>query len=144
MDMRLKAMHTVAIVLVAGVVLSYFLDSRPTTPENPPWWQPGSQAPTAAASRRVALGRCLEHAQLVHDLQWASACMQVAEQQRAALAQCVQSAQLAAGQCDSRLPVDDAAECTLPHERAAALNATLDAAEDRCVDDHARAASSPP
>lgn len=76
-----------------------------------------SSAPDAAPAVQLAAidfdrhEHCVEHAHLVHDVRWAAACMQRAQQGEG----------------------DGIADCDLPGADAARLNALLDEAEQRCV-----------
>ena len=142
MDIRLKAMQTVAIVLAAGALLSQFLGSRGMSLEDPPWSQ-GARKAAVSDSRTAILGRCVENAQMIHDVYWATACMQVAEQQKAAHARCME-AELGREHCDRQFTPDDAPDCTLPPDRAATLNRAFELAEDRCVEESARAGTAVP
>jgi hypothetical protein len=104
-------------------------------------------APTPVASKAPAppgigvrvVQWCREHAAMIHDVQWAAACMATAAQREAQGARCLPaptagdppSAQACAAALD---PPDDSPDCMLPMDRAAALNAALVAAENRCIE----------
>jgi hypothetical protein len=98
-------------------------------------------APRAAVSpaQRVALEQCTEAAYMFHDVRWAAACMDVAEQNEALHAACLNDAdivgnpQLGQRYCDTVFGLSDgSAECTLPDARAAPLDALLMDAEQKC------------
>src|SRR5690242_11220442 len=67
---------------------------------------PPRPLPAPAPAARVALERCLEQVATVHDVYWAAACMQTA---------------------------DDWPDCTLPTEKARPLNAARAADDQRCM-----------
>ena len=104
----------------------------------------GAPKPLAReASLRAVVGlaeqRCLEGAGLFHDVRWAAACMQVAEQNDARHAACLDDPsvtadpQKGAAYCDKQFPLSDgSAECELPNERAGKLYALLREAEQNC------------
>jgi hypothetical protein len=66
------------------------------------------------AQRRSALDQCREAAQMVYDVHWAAACLTVVGQSSPGTA-------------------DGHAECDLPDEKAAVVNAWLDRAEAQCA-----------
>ena len=67
--------------------------------------------PAAALSTngRHVLERCRQNVTIIHDVHWAAACMGNTE--------------------------DDSPECTLPEDRAAALNTARSTAENMCIDE---------
>jgi hypothetical protein len=100
---------------------------------------PGEPAVTAGP-QRVALEHCEKHVLMVHDVRWAAACMVLAEQAEARHAQCladpaiVGNPQLGKDYCNRAFAeADGSAECTLPPERAAPLNAILRDDEEKCA-----------
>jgi hypothetical protein len=125
-------MPLIAVVLLAGVAVLF----RAAVPV------PGERAVTVMSSgpQRLALERCEKHVLMVHDVRWAAACMVLAEQEEAQHAQCladpaiVGSPQLGKDYCNRAFAeADGSAECTLPPERAAPLNAILQDEEDKCA-----------
>jgi hypothetical protein len=105
------------------------------------------------ASLRAVIGRaeqrCLEGAGMFHDVRWAAACMQLAEQNEARHAACVDDPAVTAdpqkgpAYCDRQFPLSDgSAECQLPDERAGKLDALLRDAEQKCAME-SRAARTP-
>jgi hypothetical protein len=73
--------------------------------------------PLPGSSARAALEWCRENVTIIHDVHWATACSTHAEVQRASHAEAA----------------DDSPECTLPADRASALNAARAQAEDQCL-----------
>ena len=63
---------------------------------------------TAEAPSNNGLMPCLYHVMIIHDVHWAASCMK-------------------------NDPPDNAADCTLPNERAAVLNKAQDEAESFCL-----------
>ena len=74
-------------------------------------WPDRAPAVTTVATDFAQQAHCMEAAQLVHDVRWAAACMQLAQQ----------------GQGDG------IADCELPDAKAGELYALLQEAEQRCV-----------
>lgn len=68
----------------------------------------------SAAQSRSAMEDCQRAARMVYDVHWAAACM-------------TQAGQAPPGEADGH------AECDLPDDKAAVVNAWLDEAERRCV-----------
>lgn len=66
-----------------------------------------------ADERRAVVEECQRAARMVYDVHWAAAC--------------AQAGQSSPGQADGH------AECDLPDDKAAVVNAWLDEAEQRCV-----------
>ena len=62
---------------------------------------------TLSSNGRIVLESCRQNVTIIHDVHWAAACMGNAE--------------------------DDSPECTLPEDRAAALNTARSAAENVCM-----------
>jgi hypothetical protein len=84
-------------------------------------WRPGrGPAVTASAVDYARQEHCMEAANLVHDVRWAAACMQLAQQGEG----------------------DGIADCELPNGQAGALYALLQQAEQRCVAESRTAAGS--
>ena len=96
--------------------------------------------PIPSGPQRLALEGCEKHVLMVHDVRWAAACMVLAEQEEARHARCladpaiVGNPQLGKDYCNRAFAeVDGSAECTLPPERAAPLNAILQDEEEKCA-----------
>jgi hypothetical protein len=70
--------------------------------------------PGIEQARRAAIESCLQAARMVYDVHWAAACT-------------TQVGQASPGQADGH------AECDLPDDKAAVVNAWLDQAEQRCM-----------
>jgi hypothetical protein len=122
----------IAAALLAGAAVLY----RAAVPV------PGEGAVTSMPSgpQRLGLERCKEHVLMVHDVRWAAACTVLAEQEATRHAQCLADAamvgnpQLGKDYCNRTLAeADGSAECTLPPERAAPLNAMLRDDEEKCA-----------
>ena len=103
-----------ALLLVGLAVLQAGLGRLPARPAPAP--EPAARAAALLPGERQALQRCREDVAIIHDVHWAAACM--------------------------ANPDDDSAECTLPDDRAAALNFARAAAEERCVKETVRVARS--
>lgn len=97
-------------------------------------------------SSRTAVVQCREAAMMMHDVRWAVVCHAQAEQDTARHAACLLEPSASTDsdrgrdRCDSAFrQIDGSAECHLPDERAAALNALLQDAERQCPAESARA-----
>ena len=109
MNKRLQVSITAAVLLVGGIAssLHYFA-----------FLVPGNGVATRADEITIASGRsamvgCQEAARMFYDVKWAAACMAQAGQ--------------------SPLNAHDGdAECDLPDDKAAVINAWLNEAEKRC------------
>lgn len=80
-------------------------------------WPAGESPAPAAPVDLARQAHCVDHALLVHDVRWAAACMQLAQQ----------------GQGDG------IADCDLPNAEAGRLYALLQEAEQHCTIDARRA-----
>jgi hypothetical protein len=123
-------------VLAAALIVLAALAYRFVVPQT--GWRHASQEAVSPA-QRVVLEQCTEAAYMFHDVRWAAACMDVAEQDEALHAACLNDAdimgdpQLGKRYCDSRFGLSDgSAECTLPDARAGPLDALLADAEQKC------------
>jgi hypothetical protein len=103
MDKRL-GVTLVAAALLAGGAAFHFSQGR----------DPGPRDGARGAQRRDALEQCLQAARMTFDVHWAAACTRQAEQG-------------APGAGDGH------AECDLPDDKAAPVNAWLNDAEARCM-----------
>ena len=109
MNTRLQGSIMAAVLLVAGTAFSAYYFA---------FVAPGKSALTRADEIVVAHGRsaqvgCQEAARMFYDVKWAAACM------------------AHAGPSPAN-PNDGHAECDLPDDKAAVLNAWLNEAEKRC------------
>ncbi|MES2999128.1 MAG: hypothetical protein V4787_00425 [Pseudomonadota bacterium] len=110
MRIRLEPTMTAALLLSAMALLNAVMDSiGPGLSQQLAAAQPARARSPQGEFERLAVEICRENVTIIHDVDWAAACM--------------------------ANPGDDSAECTLPDARAAKLNAARWAAEDRCVDD---------
>jgi hypothetical protein len=90
-------------------------------------------AKAAAATRLQA---CISNASAAHDASWAAECKRVAEKAEQDHANCVSQPNLPQGYCDAAYRLHDAApNCTLPVAIATGLDANLDRARNRCLQD---------
>lgn len=78
------------------------------------YYRSGFVQPAIEQERRRAMESCVQAARMVYDVHWAAACM-------------TQVGQASPGQADGH------AECDLPDDKAAVVNAWLDQAEQRCM-----------
>ena len=99
--------------------------------------------PPAGAAARRTFEWCRENVATIHDMYWAGTCSVVAaEQRRRRLACGAGEASTADPLCAPNAPApDDSPDCTLPDERALALNAGREKAEQKCLDDALATAS---
>jgi hypothetical protein len=105
--------------------------------------------PAPGSSARRAFEWCRENVAIIHDEYWASACTVVAAEQRQRRLACGGArpgkAAPADPLCAPDAPApDDSPDCTLPNERAKALNLARAKAEDNCLDDAVAAARHAP
>ncbi|HSV35651.1 MAG TPA: hypothetical protein VLI46_08835 [Ramlibacter sp.] len=123
MDTRLKVSLMVAAMFAGSGAFHYFgwglLGVNRDRPErgNAGW---SLESSSLAQQRRSAIVDCHEAANMFFDVKWAAACM----------AQVGQAGQSSRGDADGR--ADGHAECDLPEDQAAVVNAWLDEAEARC------------
>ena len=109
-----------AILLMGLAVLHGLLGGGGAWPRGAALFAPAErQLPSLGSSARNTLEWCRVNVTIIHDVHWASACAVLAEEQRAQ------------GNADA----DDSAECTLPDDRAGALNLARAQAEQQCLDD---------
>jgi hypothetical protein len=127
---RSKPTATVAILFAAGVLAAAGIRSGPAEPPEP--LRDGVTFPTPA---QAALLACREHASMLHDVQWAAACVAHAQAHDSRRSECLRKRGAdAAAFCDMILgEPDDSPDCMLPDSRAGSLNADLAAAESRCL-----------
>lgn len=104
MDKWLKVSTAVA-VLLAGAGAFYHFAFVPSDT---------GQDREGATQRRTAIEDCQMAARMVYDVHWAAACMS-------------QAGEASPGQADGH------AECDLPDDKAAVVNAWLEEAEQRCM-----------
>ena len=138
MHIRLNATHPTALMLAGVAVLVVVLlasRGRPVPAESPPTAGPlGTQG-------LLALERCRHNVTIIHDVHWAAACESNAREVQARLAQC--HGEVASGggghpaSCQAMEPPDDLPDCTLPPNRAFALNNARSLAENQCLDEAA-------
>jgi hypothetical protein len=109
LDKLLKLSIMVA-VLLAGTGIFYHLVIY--LPEVDRARRADAKQEAQAAAARTSVEQCLQAAQLLYDITWASACMAVAIHDKSA---------------------DGSSECSLPDARAAPINASLGEAEAKCL-----------
>jgi hypothetical protein len=107
---------TQAALLLSALAMLIAATTRTPQQDAPTAAQSHPPMATLAATGRMALRQCREHAAIIYDVHWAAACL--------------------------GNPSDDSPECHLPDERAAPLNLERERAEERCVEE-ARAADRP-
>jgi len=88
----------------------------------------------AKASAGIRYQNCVDDARTNHDASWASACKRLADNVVRDHTNCLSIPNLPQGYCDAAYGTRDAsAHCTLPAEMAADLDAALNKARNRCV-----------
>jgi hypothetical protein len=117
LDKLLKLSIMVA-VLLAGAGIFYHLVIY--LPEVERSRRADAKQEAQAIAARTSVEQCLQAAQLLYDITWASACMAVAIQDKSA---------------------DGSSECSLPDARAAPINSSLKDAEAKCLAEHRGAAA---
>ena len=106
---------TAAILLVGLVALHGWLGGGLTWPRSAALVAPARQAlPAPGSNARKTLEWCRENVTIIHDVYWASACASAGKAGEAA---------------------DDSPDCTLPDDRARALNMARAKAEQQCLDE---------
>ena len=109
-----------AILLMGLAVLHGLLGGGGAWPRSASFSPPvEQQLPSLGSSARDTLEWCRANVVIIHDVHWASACAVLAGEQ------------LGQGGVDP----DDSPECTLPDDRAGALNGARAKAEQQCLDE---------
>jgi len=140
MDKWLKASIMVAVLLAGAGVFYHFVFFLPEVMQaNRDKDEADKSEGSPASARRAAYEECRQGAHLAYDVHWASACMFDASEAEAKHAACLRDPARASqpdqgkAHCDRVFERHDgAADCTLPAARAAAINAFLKEAEDKC------------
>jgi hypothetical protein len=99
-----------------------------------------AQAQSAAAAQRVKYITCKRSASESYNSDWTRACTSVAASKRQKLQSCLTDRAVMTNQymgehfCrESYGSIDPSPDCVLPRSRAENINATLDAAEQKCL-----------
>jgi hypothetical protein len=88
----------------------------------------------AKASAGVRYQNCVDGARTDHDTSWAAACKRLADKATADRTNCLSIPNLPKGYCDAAYGArDPAANCTLPAEMTADLDAGLNSARKACL-----------
>ena len=88
----------------------------------------------AEASAGIRYQNCLDGARTKHDASWAAACQRLADKAVQQHADCLSVPNLTQGYCDAAYSSrDPSANCTLPAEMAADLDAALNAERKTCL-----------
>jgi hypothetical protein len=88
----------------------------------------------ANASAGIRYQNCVDDARTSHDASWAAACKRLADKVTHDHSDCLSMPNLPQGYCDAAYGTrDPSANCTLPGELAADLDAALSTARHRCL-----------
>jgi hypothetical protein len=137
MRTRFNATAAAAMLLAATSAHYALFSARPASPVASRAQQTPAATPLGPLGR-MALERCIEHVEIIHDVHWAAACMLDAKQEQARQAACLRARLTNTGDADPGAcapraePPDDSAECTLPPARAAVQEAGRMASLRRC------------
>jgi hypothetical protein len=97
----------------------------------------------AKASAGVRYQDCVDDARTSHDVSWAASCKRLADKVVQGHIDCLSIPNLPQGYCDAAYGTrDSSANCALPAEMAADLDATLNTARKACLQERNAATSS--